>query len=95
MNKIRALFKSKNIKIKDVAKMIGITERTLNQKINGEVTFLKRDTDIILSVLNMKYEDVFTNDKDKYITIIISNKKYFISELTANRITNIIDKEAI
>lgn len=94
-NYLRALLKSKNIKVKDLAKSIGISQRTLNQKINGEVKFLDRDIKIILDELKMPYEDVFKTKDIKYIDIDLQGKKYYVPENTIDKIKQIIDKEAI
>jgi transcriptional regulator with XRE-family HTH domain len=94
-NYLRALLKSKNIKVKELSNKIGISQRTLNQKINGEVKFLDRDIEIILSELKMSYEDVFRTKDIKYIDIDLQGKKYYISEDAVNKIKRIIDKEAI
>lgn len=98
MNKysyLRALLKSKNVKVKNLAEKIGISQRTLNQKINGEVKFLDRDIKIILDELNMSYEDVFKIRNIKYINIDLQGKKYYVPENTLDKIKQIIDKEAI
>lgn len=94
-NYLRALLKSKNIKVKDLSQKIGISQRTLNQKINGEVKFLDRDIEIILNELKMSYEDVFKTKDIQYIDIDLQGKKYYVSEDTVNKIKRIIDKEAI
>lgn len=59
---IRALLKSNNISISDVAKKIGIKPNTLNDKLFGKIRFNEDDINVICDSLHMTYEEVFRKE---------------------------------
>jgi predicted transcriptional regulator len=56
------LFKSKSLNTNDVAEKMNIKRDSLYRKIIGVNGFNEKDINKILSVLNMKYEDVFIKE---------------------------------
>lgn len=61
----RGLLKDNNITTKELSKKLEITQNTLNSKILGTIQFSISDIFKILSILNMKFEDVFKIDVEK------------------------------
>lgn len=59
---IRALLDSNEITVAEMAKKIGISASTLNNKISGKIRFNEYDINIICDVLKMTYEEIFRKD---------------------------------
>jgi transcriptional regulator with XRE-family HTH domain len=60
---IRALLDSKDISVAEMAKKIGISASTLNNKISEKIRFNEHDIDIICDTLEMTYEEIFKPNK--------------------------------
>jgi transcriptional regulator with XRE-family HTH domain len=56
---LRAIIKSKGLKIVDVANKMGISSATLNRKIQGKVNFSDKNIDVLKEMLSMSYEEIF------------------------------------
>lgn len=59
----RAMLKDKNIRTIDLAKKLGISQATLNRKIQGKIKFSDKDIAILTEILEMTYEEIFKPDK--------------------------------
>jgi transcriptional regulator with XRE-family HTH domain len=67
---LRAIIKSKGLKIIDVAQKMGITPSTLNKKIIGKVNFTEKNIEVLKEMLSMSYEEIFKyKQKDVEIKI--------------------------
>jgi|WetSurSiteA1Bulk_404760.scaffolds.fasta_scaffold02087_1 transcriptional regulator with XRE-family HTH domain len=89
---IRELLTSKSIKTIDLAKKIGISQPTLNRKIQGKTKFTEKDIRILLEVLNMTYEEVFNH---KISVIKIDNKTFVVNKKKVKKIMDIIKNQEV
>jgi len=60
---LRAMLKDKNIRTFDLAKKLGISQATLNRKIQGKVKFSDKNIENLTEILDMTYEEIFKPDK--------------------------------
>ncbi len=84
---IRALLNSKNITTLELSKLMNISQATLNKKIKGDIRFSERDIKILLDVLNMSYEEIFSND---YYIVSVNDKVFIVPESTAKKVIDTI-----
>ena len=95
---IKALIKSRDFTIKSIALKMGISQASLSNKLNGHRIFKEKEIQALLSILDMKYEDVFdikrvnVIDNDKSV-ISINNNKYTVTKSVANKIESIVKEE--
>ena len=83
----RTMLKNKGIRTVELAEKIGIKETTLNKKIRGEINFTKKDINIILTELEMTYEELF---RTNISVILVDDKQFLVSDATASEVIGII-----
>lgn len=89
---LRNLLKAKNITTIELSKKMDISTATLNKKIKGDIKFSEKDIKTLLEVLNMTYEEVFQN---KCHVVMLDDKYFIVSSLTATKIKDTIIKEVV
>ena len=82
---LRFLFKNKKIQIKEMAKILGITNTGLHYKIIGSRPFKESEMKKISSILEMPMEDIFIDDKRVEI-VNICGSKYIVTSAEAKKI---------
>lgn len=88
---IKSLIKSKGLTLKDISKKMNISISALSLKINGHRVFKVKEIDVLLKVLDMKYEEIFEPEKvdivdDDKVLVVVGNFKTFVSQPTASEI---------
>lgn len=66
--KVKNLMKKRNMTIKELAKQMGVTSKTLSRKLNGEQEFCVSEILTIIKVFNLSIEacaQIFFNPEDK------------------------------